>query len=248
MTINGATSNSFYINQNKANSESVLSKIASARALSSEDNAVRAISSKLGSEISSLGQGLQNANIASSMLNIADGALSTIADSTIKLQELSVRYNNPALNNQQREIVSGEFDKIVESIDLQVKSTSFGGKQLLGSDLNFELGQGSVGVKIDRPDTRGLDISDRDSIDAFMKKIQESRSEVGSSTNAIESSTRSIGTTMVNVAAAQSQISDTDFAQAISDEQTSELLLTSSLIAQAQKTDILKNQMSRLLG
>ncbi len=73
-------------------------------------------------------------------------------------------------------------------------------------------------------------------------------SEIGSTSNALESSARTLFGSMINTAASASQMRDTDYAQAITELQQSNIQLEASTIAQVHKTKQMQQSVQRLLG
>ena len=67
------------INEHKKNAETSLEKISSGKSIQLSDAALALIANSIGSDISVLAQGVENANIATSLLQIADGALSSLS-------------------------------------------------------------------------------------------------------------------------------------------------------------------------
>lgn len=119
-----------YINQNKSAAQEALSKIAASRELSGKDSANLLIADALGSQISSLSQGVQNSNEAVGMLQIADSTLSTVSQNADRLNELSVRYNSAALNNQQKDMLTSEFNATQRAMQDAISTTTYNGQPL----------------------------------------------------------------------------------------------------------------------
>src|ERR1700755_3075349 len=80
-----------YLNQNAADQSSALSKLASGSNITkaSDDAAGLAIGTQLASDVSVLGQAQVNASQASSILQIADGGLSSISDILTRMKTLA---------------------------------------------------------------------------------------------------------------------------------------------------------------
>ena len=120
-----------YINQNKTNAEETLSKIGAVRELSGKDNANLIIANSLNLQTSTLTQEIQNSNETIGMMQIADSAVSNISLNTEKLNELSVRSNNAALNSDQQQMLAQEFKATKDAMQDIVDTTSYNGQSLL---------------------------------------------------------------------------------------------------------------------
>src|SRR3989338_4878506 len=110
--------------------DKTLEKIAAAVELGMQDSASRSISDMLQSEISTMSQGLMNANDGVAMMQIAGGTLNSLRDQTQTLNDLSVRYNSASLNSSQKQELQGEFNRTVESMQQSIESSTFNCKTL----------------------------------------------------------------------------------------------------------------------
>lgn len=228
--------------------DKTLEKIASAVKLGMQDSSSRTIANMLQSEISTMVQGLMNANDGIAMMQIAGSTLNSLSEQTQTLNDLSVRYNSASLNDSQKQELQSEFNRTVESMQQSIESTSFNGKSLFGSSLSFSLGEGSISASIPELSPSSVSIENQDSIQAYRGSLNQAASEVGSTVNNFISSTDSILEKMTATSAAKSQISDTDMANAIKDFQQSNLKLDVAQIAMAHRNDMLQQTVTRLLG
>jgi flagellin len=125
------------MNTESAKRDKTLEKIASAIELGMEDSASRSISDILQNEISTASQGVINANDGISMMQIVGGTLNSLSDQTQTLSDLSVRYNNASLDDSQKQMLQGELNRTVASMQQSIDSTRFNEKALFGSSMNF---------------------------------------------------------------------------------------------------------------
>ncbi len=98
-----------------------------------DDVASLAIGSRLKAEVASLGQAVVNAGQASSLLQVADGALARTQDILNRLKALSVQAGNPALGSSERDLLDVEYQNLLTEIDRIANDTKFGGKSLLAN-------------------------------------------------------------------------------------------------------------------
>ncbi|MEA3522938.1 MAG: flagellin [Campylobacterota bacterium] len=248
MNIDNSLSNSHYMTQNQNNTDKVLGMIASGHQNRLDDVASASIATLMQSQISSMGQGLMNLNDGISMMQIADGVTSGLSENADKLSAMSVRYNNAALNNSDRAALQKEFTAISSSMQESIDSTSYNGNKLFGSEGNIETSQGTLSASIGTLDASSLDITSLESIQAFQKQLASVQSDIGSNTNAMTSSINSLQQALINTSSAQSQLSDTDIAQAVSQFQQNDLKIELATLVQVHKMDTAQQQMSRLLG
>jgi flagellin len=236
------------MNTETSKRDKALDKIAAAIELRMEDSSSHTIADMLQNQISTMSQGLMNANEAVSMMQIADGTLTSLSDQTQKLNDLSVRYNNGILNPSQREGLQNEFNRTVESMEQNIDGSRFNGNSLFGSSPTYSMGESSISTSIPNLSPSSLSIQNQEGIQGYRERLNQTRSDIGSTSNALISTTNALLTKITESAAAKSQISDTDMANAIKDFQQSNLKLDVSQIAIAHQNDMLRQNVTRLLG
>ena len=237
MKINSAL-NSNAISSQKNSTEAILSKIGAQRELSGKDNANLVIANSLNSQIASYTQQVQNENEKVGMLQIADGALSNISDNTLKLEELSVKYNNSVLSSDQKNILKNEFQTTKSTIDDIASRTSYNGQALFGTSSPLQL----ASVATDK-----LSIDNQDSISTLKNQVSTLFSDVGASMQSSQSNINTLLTSANNASASYATISEQPMDVKINDFNTSNIQLQTSMIAQSHQTQVLQQQMATLL-
>lgn len=237
MKINSAL-NSNTISQQKNANEAVLSKIGATKELSGKDNANLIIANTLNSQIASYTQQVQNENEKVGMLQIADGALSNISDHTLKLEELSVKYNNAILSTDQKNILKNEFQTTKSTIDAIASKTSYNGQALFGANSPLQLSS----IATDK-----LSIDNQDSISALKEQVGSLFSDIGSSMQSSQSTINTLLTSANNASSSYATISEQPMDVKINDFNTSNIQLQASMIAQSHQTQTLQQQMATLL-
>lgn len=235
-------------NVETAKRDKTLEKIGAAVALGMEDAASRTIADTLQSQISSASQGLMNANDGVSMMQIASGALNSLSGQAQNLNDLSVRYNNASLDDSQKQMLRGEFNRTVDAMQQSIDAASFNGSSLFGTAMNFSLGDTSISSTIPSLSPSSISIDSQDSIQAYRDALSQAQSDVGSTTNQFVSETDTLLGKIGSTTAAKSQIADTDTAQSIREFQQQNLKLDMSQIAIAHQNDLLRQNVTRLLG
>lgn len=96
-----------------------------------DDAAGLAIRELMRSDISSINQGVRNANDAISMIQTADGALQVIDEKLIRLKELATQAATGTYTSDQRMIIDSEYQAMALEIERIAKATDFNGIKLL---------------------------------------------------------------------------------------------------------------------
>jgi len=249
MQINNSTNGFVSLNNNKAKAETSLEKMAKGVNDKINEAALRSIAGVLNSQASSLTQGVANANDNVALLQIADGALSSVSDDTQRLNELSVKMNSASLNSEQKSALSSEFTKLTANIADTLSNTSYNGQSVFSREFETSLGDGSTfTTNIASPNASELTINSQDSIKAFMSQVSDIRANLGSSSNALQSSVNVQLQNIINTTEAASNMIDIDYAKEANEFKNTDLLLNASTIAQAHKTESLQSKMQMLLG
>ncbi|MFW6005507.1 MAG: flagellin [Desulfonatronovibrionaceae bacterium] len=87
-------------------------------------------------EISSLNQGVRNANDGISLIQTADGALGVIDEKLIRMKELAEQAATGTYNSDQRLIIDSEYQAMASEITRIANATKFNGIYLLNGNLS----------------------------------------------------------------------------------------------------------------
>ncbi len=110
---------------------------AGTRVLSAKDDAASlAIGSRLRAEVEALKQANVNTGQASSMLQIADGAMATISDILVRMKSLATQSASDQLGTTERSILNSEFTALRSEIDRIANDTEFNGVKLTQGGLS----------------------------------------------------------------------------------------------------------------
>ena len=122
-----------YLGINNMNMSSSLAKLSSGSRVpqAKDDAAALAIGSQLRAEVGSLKQASQNATQAVSMLQIADGSLSTIGDILTRMKSLATQAASGQLSNSERDLLNQEFTNLQSEVDRIANNTEFNGTTLI---------------------------------------------------------------------------------------------------------------------
>ena len=232
----GAMQANLYANLNSNATNKTLESLSSGSQLGSAsyDASGLGIANQLSAQVSGLGQAIQNSNESIGMIQIADGAMQGINDNMERIRVLTLQASNGTMNADNRAMIQKEIDGLLESSDDIAQQTSYNGVKLLdgtggsssdgtfvthsgansGDTSSMSIGDAQVASlvgSIDVTTQAGRD-SALDTIDSAMKGIGDIRSELGASQNQLMSNIRNTSVTQINVASAESQIRDVDFA------------------------------------
>lgn len=100
-----------------------------------DDAAGLAIRELMRSDITTLNQGIRNANDAISMIQTADGALGVIDEKLIRMKELAEQASTGTYNSIQRLIIDSEYQQMADEISRIANATDFNGLNILNGDL-----------------------------------------------------------------------------------------------------------------
>ncbi|WP_417586032.1 flagellin, partial [Nitrincola sp.] len=131
-----------------------LSKLSSGtRVVSARDDAASmAIGARLNSQVEALKTATVNVGQANSMLQIADGGMSTINDVLTRMKTLAVQAASDNLSSTERGFLNDEFQALDLEVSRVADSTSFNGVNLLSGQTTFGVDPTAVGTNIEAAD------------------------------------------------------------------------------------------------
>lgn len=229
---------------NNTNTSKSMEKLSSGLRINraSDDAAGLAISEKMRSQIRGLDMAERNALDGISLIQTAEGALSSTHEILQRMRELAVQSANGTYKNADREEVQKEIVELTAEIDRIAKDTEFNGSKLLtgettgteGSEdwdgvFSFQIGANEgqkVELQISNMSTSetGLNLKAVDvstiakaqgsitKIDAAIQKVSSERARLGAVQNRLEYTVDNLGTMSENLTAAESRIRDLDMA------------------------------------
>jgi len=247
----------------KADSEatrSVAKLAAGTRVLSARDDAASlAVGLSLKADVVSLKQAAVNVGQASSVIQIADGAMSTVTDILLRMKTLAVQSASDQLASTQRTMLNSEFTELLSEVDRIASVTNFDGTALTdgtlsATGLKFQVGHAntandSIEVKIDGIDSTDLSMASQvvssysdattalDAINTAIDTVATSRAKLGASQNRLEFAAANVATQMENAEAARSTLMDLDVAAEMSTFTSNQILQQAgvSMLAQANQ-------------
>lgn len=124
---------SYIARQNNRNLGRSFQKLSSGKRINSAaDNAAGlAIAQKLLKQTNGLSAGVYNARTSQNMLNVAEGAMSSVSDMLQRVNELSVQAANGTNSTSDRSAIQAEIDQLTQEIDRVSATTKFNETYLL---------------------------------------------------------------------------------------------------------------------
>ena len=194
-----------------------------------DDAAGLAISEKMRSQVRGLDRAATNAQDGVSVVQTAEGALSTVHSMLQRMNELATQAANDTNTTTDRDKIDAEMKQLTSEINRVQSTTTFNTQKLLdGSfkDKKLQVGaQKGQTISISNMDAaslgvNALKVSDNTTAGESMSKVQEAidkvskqRSSLGAIQNRLEYTIDNLNTTSENTQAAESRIRDTDMAK-----------------------------------
>lgn len=224
-----------------------------------DDAAGLSISSKLTSTIRSKGQAVRNTNDAFSVLQVMEGSLNELSSMVIRLRELAIASISETYSDRDRKLMSMESSQILNEIQRIAEGTEYMGHKVFSAEntLNnkFEI---QVDTKGDENNKITIDLSGLAQtpyalgisdvmidtqhraklslvkLDYALSEITKSRTQIGATTNRLNSTVDKLNTDIENQSATNSKIKDVDYATETAEQVKAKLLQSSQVAVQSQ--------------
>jgi flagellin len=237
---------------------------------SGDDAAGLSISDTLRASIRSLEQAQRNAQDGISVVQVAEGGMTEIANILIRLRELAIQAASDTVGDRERSFIHQESYSLIQEVDRIANSTNYNGTPLLNAQsskgvLAFQVGINNsdndrIYMDTQQLDVRagalgvdGLSFESADGaldvlgkVDEAMGKLFGSRASLGALQNKLQSAVRNLDVTHENLSVARSRIADADIAKE-SSELTRLNILQSSGIAVLSQANSAPMQALKLL-
>ncbi len=255
-----------YTKKNDEEQEKSSKKIASGKRTeeSGFDAASLAISQKLVSQIDGLDQASRNAQDGISLLQTADGGLSQATEMVQRARELTLQASNDIYTDSQKEMINAELSQISEAVSDISKNTNFNEKSLLdgtNSDLSIQTGANAgeqLDLNLSSADISNLGIANNSfdvtsntsdilkALDADLETLATARADIGAQESRLSSTVNTTDNYSVNLASANSSLSDTDIAKEASNISKSQVIRAAQMNILMQENTQLERVMNIL--
>lgn len=269
-TNTAALSALMYLNKNTTDQSDTLAKLASGSAITkaSDDAAGLGIGTQLQSDVTVLDMISDTASQAVSILQVADGGLSNIADILQRMKALATESASGNVTDEERtSAIQTEFDQLVSEIDSIASSTRYSGDSLLdgagayASGVTFLIGTSSsdtITVTLDAATASALGVdsldvssmsgaqSAMDTLTDAITTLSEQRSTVGAYESRFTYVQQNVDTQSTNISSAASTIMDADVAEEKTNLSTYDTKTQAAVAALAQANKIPQEILSLL--
>ncbi|MFH0224148.1 lateral flagellin LafA [Vibrio furnissii] len=203
-----------------------------------DDAAGLQIANRLEAQSRGMSVGMRNSQDAISMMQTAEGSMDEMTNMAYRMKDLATQAANGTNSDEDIAAMQSEFSALAGQLEKMQTSTSFGGKQLLGStgafgagDVTFQIGSSSddtltVNVATELADLetavgdfQAADLlstnaaTTMDALDSFIGELGAARSAFGAQINNLEHNINNLANMVENVDASKGRIMDTDFAK-----------------------------------
>ena len=227
------------------NVQSNMEKLSSGYKINSaaDDAAGLAISEKLKGQLTGLEQAELNVQDAVSLLQTAEGGMSTVHNMLNRMVELTTKAANGVYDTSvDRAAIKSEIDALKDEINRISRSINFNNKTLLDGSFNniqFQIGSeetDTMFITIGALDAASLGLDDIDVsspekateslkvVKDAINKVSTERANVGVTQNRLEYTLNNITETYSNLAEANSRIRDVDYAKMMMEYTKNQLL------------------------
>jgi len=219
-----------------------------------DDAAGLAVRELMRADIAVIQQGARNAQDGISMLQTMEGAMATIDDALVRMQQLAEQAATGSYSTAQRAIMENEFSEMRQEIDRVAGATKFNGIKMLdnSAEVSIHFGKlstdniGIEGSNMTSASTglniTGLTISDTGSaknalvtLDLAISTKDSARAKFGYKMNRLEGTISVLNIQSENLQAAESRVSDVDVATEMAEMTRNQVLAQAgiSMLAQA---------------
>ena len=219
-----------------------------------DDAAGLAVRELMRADIAVLHQGARNAQDGISMLQAMEGAMATIDDALVRMQQLAEQAATGSYSSAQRIIMENEFVEMRQEIDRIAGATTFNGINMLDNSATVNIHFGKlatdnisiVGSNITSASSginiTGLTIADVASaknalvtLDSAISIKDTARAKFGYKMNRLEGTITVLNIQAENLLAAESRVSDVDVATEMAEMTRNQVLAQAgiSMLAQA---------------
>ena len=139
--------------QNEKETAKAAKEVASGKKVNSagDNSAAMAVSQEMMRQLKAFQQATDNISSGTSMTNIADGAMSSIAENLQDIEGNSVRAMNGTMTQEDRDTLQQSINGSLGTIDSVAQSAQYNGKSLLNGStgsVSIATGSGNVTVSV----------------------------------------------------------------------------------------------------
>lgn len=269
---------SIYNNTYTQNNQSLERIAAGLAINSAADNASSlGIAQELSAQAGGIAQSIENVNSAVAYTQIGDGALAEQSDILDTVKEKLLQASTDTTSQEGREALLGDIQKLLTQFDNIAEQTNYNGETILqqssedssASDtFQVQAGEGADDlIEADgiQSNTQGVGLDDLlnqdassfssstarsflDDVDSALSQVNSNRAELGSTSNQLQSAGTNLSSQYTNTVAAESVLTEVDYAKEVSDFSKQNILAQFSAYGQVQANGVNQQTVSRLLS
>ncbi len=230
-----------------------------------DDPAGLAIGTAMQSQVNGMNQGVINANAAISLSQVADGALGSVSNMLQQMRTLAVEAANGTNNTASDADLDAEYQQLATQISQTLANTAFNGQAIFSQagTVTYQVGAnttdviGVAGMNISGTaaltstdlgalTTAAAATSAMTAIDTALSLVNTTRANNGANEIRFQQVVSTMQVNAQNTAAAESQIMDTNYAQATSNLTQAEIVQQAGTAMLSQANMIPQNVLTLL--
>lgn len=198
---------------------------------SAADNAAGlAQSTSYSVQLSSIAQSINNIQNGISVLDTASGAVNQINQNLQSINTLAVQAGDGALSSSDLQAIQTQIGQLTQGIDQIANTTQFNGQNLLNGSANLSVQSGAnagqtQNISLANLSSSSLGLSGLDvttaagqaaalsSVNNAIQQVNDQNASIGAVQSSLNSTLSNQSISYDNLAAAKSQVSDTNYAQ-----------------------------------
>ena len=262
-TNTSANSALIYLNKNSREQDKSLAKLSSGSRIvrASDDAAGLAVSSSLKADTTALKQAAVNAVQARSLLQTADGAMARVGDILQRMKALATQSNSGTVQDTGgRDFINTEYQQLLTEAQAIGTNTTFNGDTLIDGSFNLNTQVGitateTIAVNLSTINmttiangsavgTQANAITASGTLDTAIDTVSTGRATIGALLSRFEYRGDVIDSSIENLQAATSAISDVDIAAEQSNLVSKQVLTEASIAALAQANQMKSSLLS----
>ena len=234
-----------------------------------DDGAGLGVAENLQSTQRSMRQAIRNTNDGISLIHTAEGAANEVGGILKRMRELAVQSSSETLGDTERGYVNSEFTELSAEVDRISAVTEFNGVKIAdGTNTSIDVQVGVNDTLADRiaislgdlsattlgVDTASIDLStvtgaqaSLSVLDSAIDSVNSYRADFGAAENRLSSAMRNAETYTENMAGAESQIRDADFAMETADMAKKQIMQQAGVAVLSQANQMNQSAL-RLIG
>jgi flagellin len=230
----------------------------------SDDPAGLAVATSLNASRRGLNTINQGISYAQGALQTASGGLNQTLESLQRARDLALQAANGTLNDSDRANLQKEYDQVLQNVDQISSQTSFNGTPLLDGTYNTNVqtseGGSPTNLQINSTSSNALGIASSgistqsaaedalEDIDAAIQQVSSEIASVGAYENALDYSADANSIQAENLAAAESEIIDVNYAEALSKLKQQQVQAEAQIVSLRQEGKNRESFVKKLIG